>query len=155
MADRPDSESAVPGFEVRNPRGLNAIDLLTIIAVVALLALLLRATLAKQGYTIAEPWNWMRATATRIALSTFAGSATTPSPESPVFEGYRTIPANAQTSPAERIRKTERIQKKLVNKTSIRTRHPVVSKLSIAGASEAPSPWAKSDQELESVGDAG
>jgi hypothetical protein len=155
MADRTDRESAVPGFEVRNPRGLNAIDLLTIIAVVALLALLLRATLAKQGYTIAEPWNWMRTTATRIALSTFGGRAASASPENPVSEGYRTIPVSAQTSPTERIRKTERIQKKLVNKTSIRRRHPVVSKLSIAGASEAPSPWAKSDEKLEPVGDAG
>jgi hypothetical protein len=108
MAGRLDGKSAGRGFEVRNPHGLNALDLLTIIVVVAMLTVLLQVSLTKQGRTMAEPLNWLRATATQIVQNTF-GNVTTatasPATASLAVEGVKTLPVAGATRPTDRTTK--------------------------------------------------
>jgi hypothetical protein len=149
LADRLDSK--VRGFEATpSPPGLNVIDLLTIFVVVILLTFLLQASLAKQGYTLAGPWNWARTTAIRVAQMSF-GTATAdarsvvaeaPSPPSPVLQRVHAV--RTRISPTERIN----------NKTATRATQSAARTLPDAPASDVSSPWAKSD-EVELSDDAG
>ncbi|MGH7896939.1 MAG: hypothetical protein ACREQQ_03250 [Candidatus Binatia bacterium] len=107
---------------------MNAIDVLTIIAVVAMLTMLLRASLAKQGYTVAEPFNWMRATAVHLAYGTAdEGTAVAANSPLPPRSAASRPAAGAANASGERIRiipvtnyswSTERSKREIAKKRS-------------------------------------